>query len=194
MKTVTVIKRNLQHQEVWRYSGKLIFRSAETLILEAAFNRPDTPFYGILIKQGDIFIEVYHTQRWYNIFEMRDRDDGHLKGWYCNVGYPLRIEQEEADQITISYVDLALDLLVYPDGQQRVLDEDEFGKLELPAEVEASARSALAELQAIFRKHNGAGFVPAPRGRSPAKAGSISSASDAASRGSASELPNMSSC
>ncbi len=31
----------------------------------------------------------------------------------------------------LSYVDLALDLLVFPDGRQFVLDEDEFLKLDL---------------------------------------------------------------
>ena len=45
---------------------------------------------------------------------------------------------------------VALDLLVFPDGRQEVLDEDEFAALNLDADDQHSARAALAELQALF--------------------------------------------
>ena len=44
-------------------------------------------------------------------------------------------------------MDLALDLLVYPDGQKLVLGEDEFAALSLPATDQAQAKAALMELQ-----------------------------------------------
>ena len=50
----------------------------------------------------------------------------------------------------LSYIDLSLDLLVFPDGRQVVLDEDEFAELEIEDEVRNQARLALQELQAIF--------------------------------------------
>ena len=50
----------------------------------------------------------------------------------------------------LSYVDLALDLLVFPDGSQLVLDEDEFAALNLSPSEQAAARQALAELQSSF--------------------------------------------
>ena len=40
----------------------------------------------------------------------------------------------EAEDV-ISYVDLALDLWVAPDGTQTVLDEDEFAAIDLDAET-----------------------------------------------------------
>ncbi len=43
----------------------------------------------------------------------------------------------------IAYIDLALDLLVYPDGRYLILDEDEFEALALPHEQQAKARQAL---------------------------------------------------
>jgi hypothetical protein len=46
---------------------------------------------------------------------------------------------------------LALDLLVFPDGRQIVLDEDEFNALPLSEAERQSALAALAELQALFR-------------------------------------------
>ena len=84
--------------------------------------------------------------RWYNILEIHDREDDRLKGWYCNIGKPAVMEAGNK----ISYVDLALDLWVAPDGTQTVLDEDEFAALDLDDETRSKARAALAELQALF--------------------------------------------
>jgi len=147
MPSVIVRKLNLQGEETWRYSGQVLTRTPGSVVIEARFNRPDTPFHGILLGLGDRFVETYYTDRWYNIFEMHDRDDDHIKGWYCNVSLPAEI-----GEVAISYVDLALDLLVYPDGNQLVLDEDEFSQLPLQAEVSLQARAALGALQAIFRE------------------------------------------
>ena len=50
----------------------------------------------------------------------------------------------------ISYVDLALDLIVFPDGRQLVLDKDEFTSLEIPEHIRRNALSALTDLQTKF--------------------------------------------
>lgn len=143
---ITVIKRDIQGQEVWRYSGQILRKQATCLVLEARFNRPDTEFMGELLKQGDRFVETYYTDRWYNKFEIYDRDDDRLKGWYCNVCKPAVVEAPDV----ISYVDLALDLWVAPDGSQTIMDEDEFDALVLDAQTRSRARSALEELQSSF--------------------------------------------
>lgn len=147
MSEMTVIKRGLQGEEMWRYSGVLTRREGGAIHLEAPFNGKDVEFMGVTIRHGDPFVEVYYTDRWYNIFEIHAAD-GTLKGWYCNVGKPALEEGEGM----ISYVDLALDLWVAADGAQTVLDEEEFAALDLDAETRARARAALAELQEIFRK------------------------------------------
>ena len=74
-----------------------------------------------------------------------DRDDGRLKGWYCNVGQPAVIE----DQV-VSYVDLALDLWISTDGRQTVLDQDEFEALELNDELRSAALRGLDDLKNLF--------------------------------------------
>lgn len=142
---VEVVKLNVDHQETWRYSGRVICRSDRAVVLEALFNREDTPFHEIVLKNGDRFVEVYYTDRWYNINEIYDRDDNHLKGWYCNVTRPAEILEGE-----IRYVDLALDLLVYPDGRHLVLDEDEFAALSLDENTRQQANAALEALQNLF--------------------------------------------
>jgi len=149
MTDISVVKLNIQNQETWRYSGTLLRNNGHEIFLEANFNRADMPFHGILLRQGDRFEETYYTDRWYNIFEIHDRDTDEIKGWYCNVTYPARLQDR-----VLEYIDLALDLLVYPDGRQLVLDEDEFTELHLSAEIEQQARAALAELQALFAAKN----------------------------------------
>ena len=78
--SITVIKRNLAGEETWRYTGLILRREPNALILEARFNRPDMPFQGILLKKNDRFVETYYTDRWYNVYEIHDRDDERIKG------------------------------------------------------------------------------------------------------------------
>jgi len=145
--SITVIKRNAAGREVWHYSGDILDQQVDKIVLEARFRSPDLPFMGTVLKEGDRFIETYFLDRWYNIFEIHDREDDHLKGWYCNVTRPAILESEGR----LSYEDLALDLWVDPDGTQTVLDEDEFADLPLDAQTRARARSAMEELQEQFR-------------------------------------------
>jgi len=149
MTEITVLKRDLQGEVTWRYTGKVLKRGENFVLLEANFNRSDLPFHGIILKRGDRFVETFYSDRWYNIFEIYDREDGCFKGWYCNIAYPAEIEHQQ-----VSYIDLALDLLVYPDGQQLVLDEEEFTEMPLSLEVQRQALSALKELQNIFKRQN----------------------------------------
>jgi predicted RNA-binding protein associated with RNAse of E/G family len=144
MDPITIIKLNIARQETFRYTGRVLERVPDGVVLEAFFNRPDLPFHGLVMGKGDRFVEGYYNRRWYNIFEMHDRQDDHLKGWYCNVTLPAEISSQQ-----VAYVDLALDLLVFPDGRQLVLDEDEFNALELDPSTRAQALAALHELQGL---------------------------------------------
>jgi protein associated with RNAse G/E len=144
---VTVIKLDIHGQETWRYRGEVLEYYPDQVILEAFFDRRDMDLHGMPLLKGDRFVETYYQQRWYNIFEIHDRLDDHLRGWYCNVTYPPTIGQN-----VIQYIDLALDLLVFPDGRQIVLDEDEFESLELSPDDRKNARQALDELRERFNQ------------------------------------------
>jgi len=145
MSEIVVLKLNLERRETWRYSGQVLRRWRNAVLLEANFNRDDLPFHGILLRRGDRFIEKFYTDRWYNIFEIHDLEDDRIKGWYCNICCPAELADGQ-----VSYVDLALDLLVFPDGNMLVLDEDEFADLQLDPETRRKALAALAELQSQF--------------------------------------------
>ncbi len=145
-----IVKLNPQGEETWRYSGILLQRTDQAVLIEAHFNRDDLPFHGILLGRGDRFVEAYFTRRWYNIFEIHDRTTDELKGWYCNVTRPAVFFDGR-----IEYTDLALDLLVYPDGKMLLLDEDEFEELDLGIGERQRALAAAEELQELFQRNPG---------------------------------------
>ena len=145
MSEILVRKLDIHRQETWRYTGRTLRRWPDAILLEAFFNRADFPFHGILLCRGDRFVEKFYADRWYNIFEIHDRADDRLKGWYCNITLPAELKEDQ-----VAYVDLALDLLVYPDGSQLVLDEDEFADLVLDAPTRQKALAALAELRRLI--------------------------------------------
>ena len=88
---------------------------------------------------------MFYTDKWFNVFEIYDRDDGKLKGWYCNITKPAVIEDG-----SVSFVDLALDLWVSVDGKQTVLDEDELEELHLDDELKKKVYEGLRDLQVRF--------------------------------------------
>jgi hypothetical protein len=140
-----VLKKNLVGEVTWQYEGKVLQREEDFIVLEAFFNRADLPFQGTVLKRNDRFVETFYADKWYNIFEIYDRDNGMLKGWYCNIGKPAVIEED-----VVSYIDLALDLWVTPDGSQTVLDEDEMEELNPDDELKQKIYAGLRELQERF--------------------------------------------
>lgn len=150
MSRIKVLKKNPADEVVWQYEGVILRREENAVTLEALFNRDDMPFMDITLKRNDRFVETFYSDRWYNIFEIYDRDDGKFKGWYCNIGKPAVI----ADGF-VSYVDLALDLWVSADGKQTILDENELEVLGVDDELKQKAFDALKELkEAITERRN----------------------------------------
>lgn len=143
---VILIKRDHSGKEVWRYSGRMLRATKTGVLVEAPYNRADLPFHGLVFKHNDRFVELYLIGYWFNIYEIHDRDTDTIKGWYCNVTRPPLIQPNQ-----IAYDDLALDLLVYPDGHQLVLDEGEFEKLNLPTQDQEKARNGLHELMELLK-------------------------------------------
>lgn len=147
LQIITVIKLDHAGRETYRYQGRLIEARDHIIILEAFFDRETTPVEELVLRKGDRFIEYYFDDRWYNVFEIHDRDGDQIEAWYCNIGIPA----EFRDGI-LSYRDLALDLLVYPDGRQQILDQQEFKELPLSVQDRRKAQKALVDLQNVFKK------------------------------------------
>lgn len=139
---VTVIKTDHAGREVWRYQGIVLECGPHHVMLEARFNRDDYVLDYVTLRRGDRFIETFYNDRWYNVFEVHDKDDDRVKGWYYNFARPAQIVDGE-----IRSDDLALDLWVYPDGRKLVLDRDEFDALP----IEDGERVAVLEALEVIR-------------------------------------------
>ena len=142
---ITVIKQNHLGEKLAEYSGDVLMRGKTWVCVEATFEYDDKDRGYVVFRRGDTFIEWHYSDRWYNVFELYDVDDGHHKGWYCNITRPALISE---DQVRAD--DLALDVFVSPEGEITVTDEDEFAALNLPVgEQRAARRAVLAIREAV---------------------------------------------
>lgn len=116
---LTVIKLGHDGREVARYPGMTIPSPPGWVAARAewVFERMDLGY--LIFDPNDIFLEYFSLTRPYNAFALYTVS-GTFKGWYCNVTHPSWLEDG-----TLYWHDLYLDLIVYPDGRQLVLDEDE---------------------------------------------------------------------
>ena len=146
---MNILKKNLAEEVTWQYEGAELSRDENSITIEALFNRDDLPFQDVVFNRNDRFVETFYTDKWYNVFEIYDRDDGKLKGWYCNITKPAVVEDG-----SVSYVDLALDLWVSADGKRTVLDEDELEELGLDDDLKKKVYEGLRELELHFESKN----------------------------------------
>lgn len=63
-------------------------------------------------------IVYFHKHYWFNIIAMI-RDNG--ISYYCNLASPYALDEEG-----LKYIDYDLDIKVFPDGEKRLLDVDEY--------------------------------------------------------------------
>jgi protein associated with RNAse G/E len=154
---ITVVKNDAQGQALMHYTGTILERTQTMICLEARFGLPDKPTGYVTFRRGDRFIEWFYADRWYNIFEIHDVEDDHLKGWYCNISRPaiLGTDSLHAD-------DLALDVWFDPNGKTLILDEAEFQALPLESSTRQMAEAGLSALLERFeRRESPFGLVPA---------------------------------
>ena len=142
--TLTVFKQNHLGEPVFSWEGALIAESPTCRLVSARFSGADAvPVDKVTFVKGDLMLERYYSDRWYNIFEIHNREDDRVKCWYVNLSYPALFSAE-----SIIWQDLALDLVVYPNGEYRLLDEDEFDDLLLEPEVRKRCLETVLEILA----------------------------------------------
>lgn len=144
---VIVHKHDAAGREVWSWTAARRRLTPTSAVVEARFSAGPFEIHGLSLRPGDRFVESYYTDRWYNVFAVYDGETGRLKGWYCNISRPARLEDGH-----VRWEDLALDLIVLPGGEQFVLDEDEFGALELSAVDRSQALATLEALRDLARR------------------------------------------
>lgn len=116
--TVNSLKFDLSIRRSWKC--RLVERNEPLLLFVGEFEDEIThPNLGI-IKPGTASREYYWLDRWYNIFRF-DEPDGSLRNYYCNINMPPKFEDGVLD-----YVDLDIDVLVWPDFRYEVVDEADY--------------------------------------------------------------------
>lgn len=130
----------------------------------------------LALPEGTLSLGHFWAPRPYNAYHWL-APDGRTLGLYVNLGDRIRLAPDR-----VTWRDLAVDLLVTPDGRCRVLDEDE-----LPAGLDPALRATIAaardrvlrergELLAEVERrsaslllHAGGGRQDAPGGRAPSR-------------------------
>ena len=139
---VTITKLDHSGEPVLSYPGVVVYRDEEKVVARCSWGQQGSFDLGpFRLEPHDIFVEIYYLNRWFNIFEIY-APSGILKGWYCNVTRPVDILAKE-----IRWWDLALDLVITPNGDQTLLDEEEFEGLQLSDLLSAEAERALHTLR-----------------------------------------------
>ncbi len=142
---VWVQKLSYDGRPGYGYAAELLEADGR-IVVRAPFRSPHgrsvfLPEVGISLDEGDLFVEYYYRDRWYNIMKIFE-PAGRLKGYYCNISLPA-----EFDGRQLTWRDLTLDVFIFPDGSYKVLDEADFEACHLyPPEVKATARAAVHEL------------------------------------------------
>ncbi len=108
------------------YWGRLLGANQDERLIQAIGDFEQQIQGDFWLCNGDEYIEWYSQQKGYNILEIHARPSGKLKFWYCNICHPARFKDDK-----IIWTDLALDLLVSPQGHFFLLDQDELAVLNL---------------------------------------------------------------
>lgn len=124
LKTITEIKLTLAGARK-EFECELLTRDADEVVVIYRMPR-DVQLEDVLLRKGSISLGYFWQDRPYNAYHWIDEQNDTV-ALYFNIADGTRISQQ-----TIEWRDLAVDVLLTPDGRCRVLDEDE-----LPADIDA---------------------------------------------------------
>ncbi len=141
---ITVNSRKYDGRVRRSWTGGIVSRSDELIVLVGRFDQAVQHSDLGFISRGTVSFEHFWLDRWYNIFRFHE-PDGTLKAWYCNVAMPATFEGAVLD-----FVDLDIDVVVWPDLSYQVLDRDDFEenlvKYSYPADVIQDANAAVEDI------------------------------------------------
>jgi len=136
--TITIIKQNHLGEPVFSWEGELVSETTTSRMVRAYFSGAEAVAVDkVTFRKGDLMLERYYTDRWYNAFEVHDGLSDQVKCWYINLCYPAQFGME-----SITWQDL----VVYPSGEYRLLDEDEFDDLLIEPTVRKTCLETVQEI------------------------------------------------
>ncbi len=119
-KRITVNSRAFDGSIRRSWQCELIERCDPLLVFVGTFDRDVAHGELGLIKKDTVSYEYYWLDRWYNIFRFHEAD-GTLRNYYCNINMPPVFASG-----VLNYVDLDIDIVVWPDKSWQILDREEF--------------------------------------------------------------------
>ena len=146
---ITVNSRKIDGAIRRSWTCELVERSDSLLVFVGTFESDVShPELGH-IKAGTVSYEYYWLDRWYSIFRFHE-PSGSLRNFYCNVN----MEPGFSDGV-LDYIDLDIDVVVWPDFTYKVLDRDDYeenAKLfgytdEVKEKVEATLKELLERIE-----------------------------------------------
>lgn len=139
-----IYKQDAAGQVVLSYDGERIDEDARSICVRAIFQIERSQVGEVVLLRGDIFTEWFYRDRWYNIFRIQDPHTLALKCYYCNITRPSQFNSDE-----IRSDDLALDILVLPNQQIFILDQDEFDHLQLSESERVACLTAVSQIHTL---------------------------------------------
>lgn len=146
------IVRSLKFDGIVRRSWtcELIGQNENELTFVGIFDRDVEHDHLGLIRKGTFSYEYYWLDRWYNVFRFHE-PDGRFRNYYCNLTLPPTFDGNNLD-----YVDLDIDLLVWPDMSIEILDSAEFDenseKFVYPADLIRKVELSIDELTGLIER------------------------------------------
>lgn len=146
-----ILARKYDGSEHYRLPARLVAATGDSLTFV-------TPIGGRILHQvrGQQTIQresdlIFWRAEWYNVY-LNHADDGSLDHAYCNITLPPVISDAEK---TLVFVDLDLDVRVWPDGRYAILDMDEFRahgeQYQYPPDVRRRAYEAVLDILIRWR-------------------------------------------
>lgn len=117
---ITVVTRKYDGSIRRTWKAAIVSKSETLIIAVGRFDRDVSHQDLGKIKKGTVSFEHFWLDRWYNVFRFHE-PDGTLRNYYCNIAMPAVLNGGE-----LAFVDLDIDVVVWPGGRYEVLDRDDF--------------------------------------------------------------------
>lgn len=129
------------------WPASLLASSGGCHLIAATWSRDDRYVGPLHFAPGDVLIERYDENRWFNVFAVWDRGAGRLRGFYVNLSAPVSAETRQG-RLTLAYTDFGLDYVVTR-NEALELDIDDWRVAEagMAGDARQAAEAAIAELR-----------------------------------------------
>jgi uncharacterized protein len=142
--TVDVVKRAPDDAVAATYPATVLDAGAPPpwIALAATWTRREIDLDGLRFTPGDDIVEYFSPIDPFNVFAVF-APHGVLRGWYGNVAYPATLDWSNG-RPRLTWHDLYIDLVMLPDGQLTIRDEDELAASRLATRDPALHAAILA--------------------------------------------------